>query len=115
VRLRRSLAWRFAELGPRMVVGLHGACLGAGIELPAFAHRLVAADDAVIGLPEGSLGLIPGAGGTVSIRHRIGSGRTLDLIVSGRHIDAATAHSWGLVDEVVPRSELETRLQQLVA
>jgi enoyl-CoA hydratase/carnithine racemase len=115
VRLRRSLARRFAELGPRMVVGLHGACLGAGIELPAFAQRVVAADDARIALPEGSLGLIPGAGGTVSIRHRIGSRRTLDLIVSGRQIDAATAQSWGLVDEVVPRSELEARLQQLDA
>jgi enoyl-CoA hydratase/carnithine racemase len=98
-----------------MVVGLHGACLGAGIELPAFAQRVVAADDARIALPEGSLGLIPGAGGTVSIRHRIGSRRTLDLIVSGRQIDAATAQSWGLVDEVVPRSELEARLQQLDA
>jgi enoyl-CoA hydratase/carnithine racemase len=113
VRLRRSLAWRFAELGPRIVVGLHGACLGAGIELSAFARLVVAADDASIGLPENSLGLIPGAGGTVSIRRRIGAKRTLDMIVSGTRIDSGTALAWGLVDEVVPRPQLERRLQQL--
>src|SRR5207249_8888012 len=55
VRLRRSLARRFAELAPLMTVGLHGACLGAGIELPAFAHHVVAADDTLIGLPDAAL------------------------------------------------------------
>jgi enoyl-CoA hydratase/carnithine racemase len=113
VRLRRSLARRFSELSRRTVVGLHGACLGAGIELPAFAHRIVASEDAVLGLPEAGLGLIPGAGGTVSIPRRIGGARTLDLIVTGRSLDAATARAWGLVDEVVPRSELERRVRAL--
>lgn len=113
VRLRRSLARRFSELGERIVVGLHGACLGAGIELPAFARRIVAADDSMIGLPEAGLGLIPGAGGTVSVPRRVGPARTLDLIVTGRSIDALTARSWGLVDEVVPRAQLERRVRQL--
>jgi enoyl-CoA hydratase/carnithine racemase len=113
VRLRRSLAWRFAELGPRIVAGLHGACLGAGIELPAFAARVVASDDAVLGLPEAGLGLIPGAGGTVSIPRRIGAARTLELIVTGTPVDARTARSWGLVDEVVPAGELDRRLRRL--
>ncbi len=112
VRLRRSLALRFSELADRLVVGLHGACLGAGIELPSFAQRIVASEDAVLGLPEGGLGLIPGAGGTVSIPRRIGAARTLDLIVTGRSIDATTARSWGLVDEVVPRSRLEQRVRE---
>jgi enoyl-CoA hydratase/carnithine racemase len=114
VRLRRSLARRFADLSDRTVVGLHGACLGAGIELPAFARRVVATEDAVLGLPEAGLGLIPGAGGTVSIPRRIGTAKTLDLIVTGRLIDAATAQSWGLVDEVVPGAELERRIRALV-
>jgi enoyl-CoA hydratase/carnithine racemase len=113
VRLRRSLAWRFAELGPRIIAGLHGACLGAGIELPAFAGRVVAAADALLGLPEAGLGLIPGAGGTVSIPRRIGATRTLDLIVTGTPVDAATACSWGLVDEVVPPVQLRRRLLAL--
>jgi enoyl-CoA hydratase/carnithine racemase len=113
VRLRRSLALRFADLGPRLAVGLHGACLGAGIELAAFAGLVIAADDARLGLPENALGLIPGAGGTVSVRRRIGASRTLQMIISGSPIDAGTAQAWGLVDEVVPRSELERRLRQL--
>lgn len=107
IRLSRSLAWRFATLGPRLVVLLHGACLGAGIELPAFGARIVAADDVRIGLPELRLGLIPGAGGTVSIPKRIGRQRLLELLLREEPIDAETARAWGLVDEVVPRAKLD--------
>jgi enoyl-CoA hydratase/carnithine racemase len=56
--------------------------------------------DATLGLPELALGLIPGAGGTVSITRRIGRWRTAYLVLSGQTIDAATALGWGLVDEV---------------
>ena len=56
--------------------------------------------DATIGLPELALGLIPGAGGTVSITRRIGRWRTAYLVLSGATIDAATALAWGLVDEI---------------
>src|SRR5262249_36655696 len=70
IRLSRSLAWRFHELERRLVVGLHGSCLGAGIELAAFAGKVIASDDARIALPELGLGLVPGAGGTVSIPRR---------------------------------------------
>jgi enoyl-CoA hydratase/carnithine racemase len=81
-------------------VRLHGACVGAGIELPAYAHRVVAAPDTRILLPEVAMGLIPGAGGTVSIPRRIGRWRTLFLALSGDAVDAATALSWGLVDAI---------------
>ncbi len=60
--------------------------------------RIAAAPDAVFGLPELSLGLIPGAGGTVSVTRRIGRWRTAYLVLSGRSIDADTALAWGLVD-----------------
>ena len=56
--------------------------------------------DAVLGLPELSLGLIPGAGGTVSVTRRIGRWRTAYLVLSGRRIAAATALRWGLVDAI---------------
>jgi enoyl-CoA hydratase/carnithine racemase len=79
---------------------LHGACYGSGIELPAFADRVVAASDTRIALPELGLGLIPGAGGTVSLPRRIGRHRTAWLALSGAAIDATTALGWGLVDEV---------------
>ena len=66
-RLTRSPARLAHLLGDRLEVHLHGACMGAGIELPAFARHVVAAQDVAIALPEVGLGLIPGAGGTVSL------------------------------------------------
>jgi enoyl-CoA hydratase/carnithine racemase len=113
VRLGRSLALLVWEMRHRIVVGIHGSCLGAGIELPAFAGRVVAADDARVGLPELDLGLLPGAGGTVSIPRRASSGVLLDLLLSGGTIDAGAALSVGLVDEVVPRDQLRARIQEL--
>lgn len=113
IRMSRSLALSFCELGPRLVVGLHGASLGAGIELAAFAAHVVAAEDTEVGLPEATMGLIPGAGGTVSVRRRAGARRLLELLVGGQPVDASTALGWGLVDEVVPRARLEERLRQV--
>ena len=75
------------------------AC-GSGIELAAFCDTIVARDDTEVALPEIGLGLVPGAGGTVSLTRRIGRLRTAWLAFSGCTIDAATAHSWGLVDEL---------------
>lgn len=97
-RLTRSPAALMHRLADRTVAHLHGACAGAGIELPAFARRVVAAADSDIWLPEISLGLVPGAGGTVSLPRRIGRHRTAWLALTGIHIDAPTALAWGLVD-----------------
>jgi enoyl-CoA hydratase/carnithine racemase len=102
VRLGMSPALLLSRLAPRVTARLHGACFGSGIELPAFAGRVVAAPDTRISLPELGFGLIPGAGGTVSLPGRIGRHRTAWLGLSGAVIDAATAHAWGLVDEVTP-------------
>jgi enoyl-CoA hydratase/carnithine racemase len=100
VRLTRSPARLAHQIADRLHVHLHGACMGAGIEVPALAGHVVAAADAVISLPELSLGLVPGAGGTASIPRRIGRHRTAALALSGMRIDATTALGWGLVDEV---------------
>jgi enoyl-CoA hydratase/carnithine racemase len=113
IRLARSLAWHFHGLSSRMVVGVHGACLGAGIELPAFASHVVATTDARFGLPELSLGLVPGAGGTVSITRRVGRSRLLALLLLDGTIPAATARSWGLVDELVVPDRLDERLDEI--
>jgi enoyl-CoA hydratase/carnithine racemase len=102
VRLTRSPARFVARLASRTRVLLHGACMGAGIELPAFAQYVVADPATRIALPELSLGLIPGAGGTVSLPRRIGRHRTAYLGLSGVVLDAGTALAWGLVDEVRP-------------
>ena len=100
VRMTRSPAWWLAQCADRTSVAVHGACLGAGIELAAFAREVTATEAAFFQLPEVALGLVPGAGGTVSLPRRIGRQRTAWLALSGRRIDAATALAWGLVDRV---------------
>jgi enoyl-CoA hydratase/carnithine racemase len=102
IRTGRSGARLLAEMSGRVTAHLHGACIGAGIELPAFVGRVEADADTRIQLPEIALGLIPGAGGTVSLPRRIGRHRTAWLGLTGRRIDATTALAWGLVDEVHP-------------
>lgn len=100
IRTTRSPAMLAARLAGRLRVEVHGACLGAGIELPAFADRVVAEEGAYFQLPEVALGLVPGAGGTVSLPRRIGRHKTAWLGLSGQRIDAQTALDWGLVDEL---------------
>jgi enoyl-CoA hydratase/carnithine racemase len=104
VRTTRSAARLLAALAPRVEARVHGACVGAGIELAAFAERVVAREDAWFALPELGMGLLPGAGGTVSLPRRIGRQRTAWLALTGARLDAAAAREWGLVDEVVSRS-----------
>jgi enoyl-CoA hydratase/carnithine racemase len=100
VRLTASIGRVLGDLADRVVVHLHGACFGSGIELPAFVTRVIAASDVRVALPELALGLIPGAGGTVSLPRRIGRHRTAQLALTGGTIDAATALDWGLVDQI---------------
>ncbi len=100
VRTDRSAAkllWRVGEMTTGYV---HGACVGAGIELAAFARRVVAAPGSRFQLPEVSMGLVPGSGGTVSIPRRIGRQRTAWLAMTGAELDVAVASSWGLVDDI---------------
>ena len=100
VRLAASIGRSIDALGPRIVAHVHGPCAGSGVELPAFAHRVIARPDFSATLPEVGLGLIPGAGGTASITRRVGRHRMALLALSGGRLDAATALSWGLVDAV---------------
>jgi enoyl-CoA hydratase/carnithine racemase len=101
IRTARSPGLLLHGLGARAVAHVHGACIGAGTELPAFCARVTARGDATFQLPEVAMGLIPGAGGTVSVTRRIGRQRTAWLAVSGSVLDASTAQRWGLVDALV--------------
>ncbi len=74
---------------------------------------MIAADDASIGLPEQGIGLVPGAGGTVSITRRVGARRVLSLLLRDGTITAAEAHAWGLVDEVVPADHLHAHAVEI--
>lgn len=92
------------QMAARVRVRVHGACIGSGIEVAAFAGHLVAAPGAWFQLPELSLGLIPGAGGCVSIARRIGRQRCAWLVLSGVRLNARTAMEWGLVDAIEPQA-----------
>jgi len=98
VRTRGGAGRLLHRLAERTQAHLHGPCVGAGIELPAFAGTVTARPGSTFRLPEVSMGLIPGAGGTVSIPRRIGRWRTLHLALTGAPIDVPTARSWGLID-----------------
>ncbi|MFG2780617.1 enoyl-CoA hydratase/isomerase family protein [Streptomyces prunicolor] len=100
IRVQRSPGVLLHRCAPRVTAHLHGACVGAGIELAAFAGHVVAAPDTVIRLPEIGMGLIPGAGGTASIPVRVGRERTAYLALSGAELGAGEALRWGLVDEI---------------
>lgn len=100
VRISRSPGRLLAALAPRVTAFVHGACVGGGVELAVFARKVFSTPDASFSLPEIGLGLIPGAGGTVSISRRIGRQRAAWLALTGATIDAHTALNWGLVDEL---------------
>jgi enoyl-CoA hydratase/carnithine racemase len=100
VRSTRHIGLLIHEHSSRIECHVHGACIGSGIELPAFAHRVVAAEKTFFQLPEITMGLIPGAGGTVSILRRIGRHRTAYLCLSAKRITALTALEWGLIDSL---------------
>jgi enoyl-CoA hydratase/carnithine racemase len=87
-----------ARLGRACRAEVHGRVMGSGLEMAAFCGWVAARDDSLFGLPELSLGLIPGAGGTVSVTRRIGRWRTAYLVLSGHSVGADTARAWGLVD-----------------
>jgi len=89
------------RLRDRVSSHVHGACIGAGIELPAFGQRIRASANSFFVLPEVGMGLVPGAGGTVSLPRRIGRQRTAWMALTGERISASMALDWGLVDELI--------------
>jgi len=104
VRTLRSPALLLHRLRDRATAYVHGACIGSGIEMPAAVGRVIAAPDSWFRLPEVSMGLIPGAGGTATISARLGRHRTLYWALTDRKLNADLALAWGLVDEVRPAS-----------
>ncbi len=89
-----------AQCAERVEFHVHGACIGSGVELPAFGRRVTASADSFFHLPELRFGLIPGGGGCVGIPRRIGRQRTAWLVLSGKRINAKQALEWGLVDAI---------------
>jgi 3-hydroxyacyl-CoA dehydrogenase/enoyl-CoA hydratase/3-hydroxybutyryl-CoA epimerase len=103
-RTGQAILDRLEAVPVPVVAAIHGSCLGGGLETALACRYRVASDDpkTAIGLPEVTLGLLPGAGGSQRLPRLIGLARSLDLILTGRSLKARRALEAGLVDEVVP-------------
>ena len=106
VRWERDVWGLLNELKQPLIAAVHGYVFGSGMELALFCDIRIASDDAVFGLPEVSLGMIPAAGGTQMLPRVIGKGRALYLLLTGDRIGAGEAFRMGLVNRVVRREEL---------
>lgn len=103
----QMLLFDFIEnLSTPVIAAVNGFALGGGLELAMAAHFRVASDNARMGLPEVSLGVIPGYGGTQRLAQLIGKGRALEMIITAQMIDASKAEQWGLVNAVTSQEEL---------
>ena len=103
----QKLLFNFVEnLSTPVIAAVNGFALGGGLELAMACHFRIASDNAKMGLPEVSLGVIPGYGGTQRLPQLIGKGRAMELIMTAGMIDAQQALSYGLVNHVTTQEEL---------
>jgi 2-oxoglutaroyl-CoA hydrolase len=103
------------ERCPKPVIAkLQGFVLGVGLELALACDFRVASDDVQLGLPEVTIGMIPGSGGTQRLARMVGLGRAKDIVMRGRRVGAEEAFALGLVTRVVPAAELDAAVDELV-
>tara|TARA_B100000945_G_scaffold53164_1_gene38570 strand:- start:457 stop:1230 length:774 start_codon:yes stop_codon:yes gene_type:complete len=97
---------RIDQMKTPVIAAVNGFALGGGLELAMAAHVRIFSENARVGLPETSLGVIPGYGGTQRLAQIAGKGRAMEMILSAKMIDAATALNYGITNKVVPLGEL---------
>ena len=106
VRFERDLWATFLSIPKPLIAAIHGYCLGSGVEISLLCDIRIASEDAVFGMPEVSLGMIPAAGGTQTLPRFLGIPNALDLLLTRRRINASEALEMGLVSKVVERTAL---------
>ncbi|MBL7471849.1 enoyl-CoA hydratase/isomerase family protein [Robertkochia sediminum] len=110
----QELLFDFVEqLTTPVIAAINGFALGGGLELAMACHFRVASDNARMGLPEVTLGLIPGYGGTQRLPQLVGKGRALEMIMTGEMIGVEKAHLYGLVNHIVAQEELLSYCKQI--
>lgn len=111
--LAQRLYTRFEQLDIPVIAMINGLCLGAGSEIALACDLRIAADGAQFGQPEILLGIMPGSGATQRLTRLVGPGKAKEIIFTGDMIDAAEALAIGLVNRVVPASELRNTVMEL--
>ncbi|MCZ4223853.1 enoyl-CoA hydratase/isomerase family protein [Pedobacter rhodius] len=96
------------------IAAINGFALGGGLELAMACHMRIAADTAKLGLPEVTLGLIPGYGGTQRLTQLVGKGKAIELITTANMVTATVAENIGLVNYVVPQASLISKAEELL-
>ena len=113
-RQGQEILFDFIEnLKTPVIAAINGFALGGGLELAMACHFRIASDNAKMGLPETSLGVIPGYGGTQRLPQLVGKGRAMEMIMTAGMIDAQTAKTYGLVNHVVPQVDLFATYNQI--
>jgi enoyl-CoA hydratase/carnithine racemase len=112
-RFDRDIWGRFLSIERPFIAALHGYVLGSGIEMSLCCDIRLCSADARFGLPEVTLGIIPAAGGSQTLPRMIGASSALDILLTGRWLDADEALRLKLVNRVVPREELHNRAEEL--
>jgi enoyl-CoA hydratase len=113
-RLGQEVLDLIENLGKPVVAAVNGFALGGGCETAMASTIRIAVDTAKFGLPEVTLGLLPGSGGTQRLPRLVGKGRALQLILSGEMISAQEAHRIGLINEIVAAADLITRAEAIL-
>src|SRR6267142_2875500 len=112
-KLGQAALREIETLGKPVIASINGFALGGGLELALACHMRFASENAKMGLPEVGLGIIPGYGGTQRLPRIVGLGRALELITTGRMIDAAEALRIGLVNAVLPAADLMAHAEKV--
>ena len=114
VRWQRDVWGLFLGMEKPMVAALHGYVLGSGVEMALLCDIRIASEDAVFGLPELALGMIPAAGATQTLPRVLGAGPALDILLTGRRFDATEAYELGLVNRPVSRERLLDEAETII-
>ncbi|MCB2208087.1 MAG: enoyl-CoA hydratase/isomerase family protein [Bacteroidetes bacterium] len=96
-----------------VIAAIKGVCIGSGLELALHCHFRLCSEDAILGLPESSFGLIPGLGGISKLMEFSGKAKAIELVLKGSHFNATDALKWQIVDEVYPKKIVVEKAAQL--
>jgi enoyl-CoA hydratase len=115
IRFDRDVWGLFLSVPQPLIAALQGYVLGSGIEMALCCDLRIASDDARFGLPEVGLGILPAAGGTQTLPRTVGRGYALEMLLTGRWIDAGKAWQIKLVNRVVPKKQLRKTVNEIAA